>query len=291
MNLRILEYLVTVAQERHFSRAAKKCYVSQPTLSTQLKKLEDTLGVVIFERDNKNVMLTRTGAKIVEQAKQVLLEAKELSMIAKNSVNPLSGKFKLGIIPTIGAYVIPSVLKKAKSYFPDMKLILVEDIYENLTKNLSSGELDAIVISGPVIEHKGISFKDVSSEELFVCINKDNKLASKKILTPRDLANETILTLDETHCLRKIILQLFSNDSLANDFKANSLITLIHLVAQNQGVTILPKMALIDCPENVVNIPLSSKYNKRDIIIGTRNLSSRVEAINGMINLLKDVCL
>ena len=290
MNLRILEYLITVAELGHFTKAAKKCYVSQPTLSTQLKKLEDQLGVVIFERDNKNVMLTQAGIKIVNQAKQVLLEAKELTMIAKNSANPLSGKFKLGIIPTIGPYIIPDVLKLVKKELSNIKLIIVEDVVENLVQDLRSGELDAVVVSSPTRCIKGIDFKTIKDEALYVAVNEDHALAQKKKITPSELLKEQLISLDESHCLRKIMTNIFDESHISKDFKASNLTTLIHLVAQNQGITILPKMALVDCPKTIKTIPLDCDDNVRTIKIGARSLNSRIDALEGNKSLLKNIC-
>ncbi|MAJ81982.1 MAG: DNA-binding transcriptional regulator OxyR [Legionellales bacterium] len=290
MNLRILEYLVTVAELGHFTKAAKKCYVSQPTLSTQLKKLEDQLGVIIFERDNKNVMLTRTGAKIVHQAKQVLLEAKELTVIAKNSSNPLSGKFKIGIIPTIGPYIIPTIIKEVKEQLSDIKLIVVEDDAANLTSQLKNGELDAVIVSSPISSMKGVHFEVISEEKLFVALHADHELASEGKLKQIDLIKETILTLDESHCLRELIVNIFSEDQISKDFKANNLTTLMHLVAQNQGITIIPKMAIEDCPPNVRVIPLDHVNASRQIKIGSRTLNARMDALKSISSLLEEIC-
>lgn len=280
MNLRTLEYLVKVAETRHFSKAANQCCVTQPTLSTQLKKLENHLGVIIFERDNKNVMLTPLGAKLVSQAKQVLLEAKQLKVIAKNSINPLSGKYNLGIIPSIGPYLIPEILKKTKSQLKDLKVYVVEDRVESLLEMLRNGQLDSILLSTPFQNDQNLIKKVIFEEDFFVAMHDSHPLASKDTIKIDDLSSETMLALDHHHCMREQTQEILSSKPLSKEFKASSLATLKHLVAQGHGLTIIPKMVCNDLPNGIIIKPLESNAQscKREISFVTRQLSVRNEA-------------
>ena len=291
MNLRTLEYLVKVAETRHFSKAANQCCVTQPTLSTQLKKLENHLGVIIFERDNKNVMLTPLGAKLVSQAKQVLLEAKQLKVIAKNSINPLSGKYNLGIIPSIGPYLIPDLLQKTKSQLKDLKVFVVEDRVESLIDMLRNGQLDAILLSTPFSNDHNLSKKVVFEEEFFIAMPEGHSLAKHDVIKIEDLASETMLSLDEHHCMRAQTQDILVSKPLSKEFKASSLATLKHLVAQGHGLTILPKMVCSDIPQGIVIKPIQSNGEtfKREISLVTRNLSVRSEA-NKAIESIIETC-
>lgn len=290
MNLRTLEYLVKVAETRHFSKAANQCCVTQPTLSTQLKKLENHLGVIIFERDNKNVMLTPLGAKLVNQAKQVLLEAKQLKVIAKNSVNPLSGKYNLGIIPSIGPYMIPDLLQKTKKTLSDLKVYVVEDHVDSLLEMLRTGQLDAVLLSPPVDNDHNLSVNKLFREEFYLALASDHKLAEKEFIKISDLASETVLSLDDNHCLRQQTKEIIQNKPLSKEFKASSLATLKHLVAQGHGLTILPKMACNDLPNGIIIKPIQSDQDpySRDISIATRQLCVRNSANEAIAKLIQD---
>lgn len=289
MNLRTLEYLVKVAETRHFSKAANQCCVTQPTLSTQLKKLENHLGVIIFERDNKNVMLTPLGAKLVSQAKQVLLEAKQLKVIAKNSINPLSGKYNLGIIPSIGPYLIPDLLKKTKNQLKDLKVFVVEDRVESLLEMLRNGQLDAILLSTPFPNDNNLTKSLVFEEEFFVAMQESHSLSNKEVIKIEDLASETMLALDDRHCMRAQTQDILVNKPLSKEFKASSLATLKHLVAQGHGLTIIPKMVCNDMPQGIVIKPIytNDKIFKREISLVTRHLCVRSEANKAIEDIIK----
>lgn len=289
MNLRTLEYLVKVAETRHFSKAANQCCVTQPTLSTQLKKLENHLGVIIFERDNKNVMLTPLGAKLVSQAKQVLLEAKQLKVIAKNSINPLSGKYNLGIIPSIGPYLIPDLLQKTKSQLKDLKVFVVEDRVESLLDMLRNGQLDAILLSTPFQNDNNLSKKILFNEEFFVAMQEEHPLASKEFIKIDDLSSETMLALDDHHCMRAQTQDILVNKPLSKEFKASSLATLKHLVAQGHGLTIIPKMVCNDLPSGIIVKPIQTNDEtfSREVSLVTRQLCVRSEANNAIEDIIK----
>ncbi|MDG2348142.1 MAG: LysR substrate-binding domain-containing protein [Gammaproteobacteria bacterium] len=290
MNLRTLEYLVKVAETRHFSKAANQCCVTQPTLSTQLKKLENHLGVIIFERDNKNVMLTPLGAKLVNQAKQVLLEAKQLKVIAKNSINPLSGKYNLGIIPSIGPYLIPHLLQKTKTQLKDLKVYVVEDRVESLLDMLKNGQLDAVLLSTPFGNKNHLSKKVLFNEEFFVAMQENHTLASKDFIKIEDLASETMLALDDHHCMRAQTQDILTNKPLSKEFKASSLATLKHLVAQGHGLTIIPKMVCNDLPSGIIIKPIHTNEDKfsREVSLVTRQLCVRNEANNAIVDIIKN---
>tara|TARA_X000000950_G_C13768318_1_gene599858 strand:- start:70 stop:939 length:870 start_codon:yes stop_codon:yes gene_type:complete len=286
MNLRTLEYLVKVAETRHFSKAADQCCVTQPTLSTQLKKLENHLGVIIFERDNKNVMLTPLGAKLVSQAKQVLLEAKQLKVIAKNSINPLSGKYNLGIIPSIGPYLIPELLQKTKQTLKDLRIFVVEDRVESLLDMLRNGHLDAILLSTPFGSEHNLNKMHLFDEPFLVAMPSEHSLSKKEIINIEDLHSETMLALDDHHCMRAQTQSILANKPLSKEFKASSLATLKHLVAQEHGLTIIPEMVAKDLPSGIIVKPIAGMH-KREVALITRQLCVRSEANQAIVDIIK----
>lgn len=290
MNLRTLEYLVKVAETRHFSKAADQCCVTQPTLSTQLKKLESHLGVIIFERDNKNVMLTPLGSKLVNQAKQVLLEAKQLKVIANNAANPLSGKYSIGVIPSISPYLIPKFLNKVKSSLKDLKVFVIEDNVESLLEMLRIGKLDAVVMSPPIKQGQQFDLKHLFDEELYCVVPDKHRFVTRDALSVSDLFGETILSLDEKHCLRNQTQEILGQKILSQDFNASSPVTLKHLIAQGHGISLLPKMACQDLPDGLKVIPIQkdNESPKREIVIATRPLCVRQQANQSITDVIKD---
>lgn len=289
MNLRTLEYLVKVAETRHFSKAADMCCVTQPTLSTQLKKLESHLGVIIFERDNKNVMLTPLGSKLVNQAKQVLLEAKQLKIIANNAANPLSGKYSVGVIPSISPYLIPKFLNKVKSSLKDLKIFVIEDAVDDLLEMLRTGKLDAVVMSPPVKNGHLFELNHLFDEELYCVVPENHRYANKDFVSINDLHGETILSLDEKHCLRSQTQEILGQKILSQDFNASSPVTLKHLIAQGHGISLLPKMACQDLPSGlkVIRVEKDNTNPVREIMIATRPLCVRQQANHSIADVIK----
>jgi LysR family hydrogen peroxide-inducible transcriptional activator len=246
MNLRDLGYLVAVAEERHFGRAADACFVSQPTLSTQIKKLEKELGVELIERNPGQVMLTDAGERVVERARIILGETENIRSIARQAQDPESGSLRLGLFPTIAPYLLPHIVPQLHQRFPNLELLLVEEKTEVVLERLRDGELDAVIIALPVPEvhlHEEFLF----SEDFVLAVPSDHPLASTP--EPVDvsvLANENVLLLEEGHCLRDQALAYCANarpDS-AMGLGATSLTTVMQMVANGYGVTLVPQVAI-----------------------------------------------
>ena len=246
MNLRDLGYLVAVAEHRHFGRAAEACFVSQPTLSTQLKKLEQELGVELIERSPRQVMLTPAGARVVERARIILFEADDIRSIAKQAQDPEAGSVRLGLFPTIAPYLLPHVVPRLHHRFPALELLLVEEKTEVVLQRLRDGKLDAAVLALPVFDDRLVR-EDLFTEEFVLAVPADHPLASTD--DPVDvsvLAAEHVLLLEEGHCLRDQALAVCQLAGAAehSGFRATSLETLRQMVAAGVGVTLLPELAV-----------------------------------------------
>ncbi|MDX2164632.1 MAG: LysR substrate-binding domain-containing protein [Gammaproteobacteria bacterium] len=251
MNIRDLKYLVAVVESEHFGQAAEQCCVSQPTLSMQLKKLEDELGVQLFERNNKCVMTTPIGKQLAEQAKRILGEINTLKNIASNSKDPCSGDFHLGIIPTMGPYLLPQLLSALKKHLTKLNLIVFENKTENILKELHSGLLDAVILALPV-EKEGLVCHELFREEFILALPKDHLLTKKNKVNLSDIRHEELLLLEDGHCLREQIMDAchMLSSQEKTGFKATSLETLKHLVASGLGVTLLPEMMVEKSAKN-----------------------------------------
>ncbi|MGL5406031.1 MAG: LysR substrate-binding domain-containing protein [Propionibacteriaceae bacterium] len=243
MNIRDLEYLVALSEHRHFSRAAAACYVSQPTLSTQIKKLERELGAPLIERGSGPVILTSAGEEVVTRAKHLLANAAEIRTIASQAVNPRSGIFTLGIFPTLGPYLLPHIVPAIRSQLPELRLRLVEDKTTELLTSLRQGKLDAAIVATPA-DTEGFSEIPLFREEFVLAIPADYPQITAPA-TAEAMANSDILLLDEGHCLREQALtfcqQIGASES---EFRATSLETLRHMVAAGAGITLLPRLAI-----------------------------------------------
>jgi LysR family transcriptional regulator, hydrogen peroxide-inducible genes activator len=245
MNLKDLKYLVALADTGHFGRAAQRTFVSQPTLSAQLKKLEEYLGVKLVERHPKNVQLTEVGKEIVARARRMLSEGDEIVALARNNTDPLSGKLKVALIPTIGPYLLPRVMQKLRKALPQLGLMLYEHQTEELLKRLRDGEIDLGILALPV-DMEGLESRRLYREEFTVALPSDNALAQKPSIKASDLKGQTLLLLEDGHCLRDQALEVCSRIDVheAEDFRATSLETLRHMVVAGLGVTLLPELAV-----------------------------------------------
>ena len=257
MNIRDLKYLVAVVESEHFGQAAQACCVSQPTLSMQLKKLEDELGVQLFERTNKCVMTTPIGKQLAEQAKKILGEINTLKQLATNSKDPFSGDFRLGIIPTMAPYLLPRLLSPIKKHLPKLDLIVFENKTDILLTELRSGLLDAVILALP-FEKEGFESRELFHEEFLLALPKDHPLTKKNKVHLSDIRHEELLLLEDGHCFREQVMDACHMISLQEKagFKATSLETLRHLVASGLGVTLLPEMAVQKSAKNTANIVL-----------------------------------
>lgn len=247
MNIRDLQYLVAVAKHRHFGKAAKASFVSQPTLSTQLKKLEETLGVQLFERTNKQVMITPKGKIIIDQAQVILREVAVLKEQAKLASDPLSGSFRLGIIPTVCPYLLPRIMPLISQALPKLEILLIEDKTIQLLENLSKGHIDAAILALPLPMHDHhLHYQALYREPFHLALPVGHKLGRKKEVTLANLNNELLLLLEDGHCMTEQVQEICNRISVQEkiNFRATSLETLRLMVAQGSGLTLLPELAI-----------------------------------------------
>ena len=246
MNLRDLHYLVALAEHRHFGRAAEASFVSQPTLSTQIKKLEDELGVALVERTPRKVLLTETGREIARRARGVISEIDEIKAIAQRTRDPESGSLRLGVFPTLGPYLLPHLVPLVRARFPRLELLLIEEKTEHVIRMLREGSLDAGVLALPL--HEDSLHSEFLFEEPFVlAVPEAHPLAQKKTrLKLSDLQDENLLLLEDGHCLRDQALEVcqLAGAGEKTGFRATSLETLRQMVAANVGITLLPTLAI-----------------------------------------------
>lgn len=248
MNLRDLKYLTAIAEHQHFGKAADACFVSQPTLSMQIKKLEETLGVTLIERTNKSVLFTEIGNAIVAQAQQVLHQAESLKEMARLASNPFSGTLHMGIIPTLAPYLCPRIVPQLAEQFPDLTLCLVEEKTESLMQKLAQGKVDAAILALP-LEEDGFITETLFEEKFLLATPLNHPLSKRKKITLSDLENESLLLLDDGHCFRDQALAVCQrvNATESTQFKATSLETLRYMVASHAGITLMPALS---CREN-----------------------------------------
>lgn len=244
MNLRDLRYFVALADTKHFGKAAERCYVSQPTLSAQIKKLENYLGVQLIERHPRRVQLTETGAKIVPLARRMLQESDEIVALARNEHDPLSGKINVALIPTIGPYLLPLAMRRLRKQLPRLKLMLYEYQTQQLLEKLRAGDIELGILALPV-PLDGLESRQLYEEPFTVAVPSNSELAKKSNVKVDDLNGETVLLLEDGHCLRDQALDVCSRVDVkeSEDYRATSLETLRQMVAAGLGITLLPELA------------------------------------------------
>lgn len=247
MNLRELEYLVAVAEERHFHKAAQRCFVSQPTLSGQLKKLEDELGVLLVERSTRQVVMTDVGKAIAEQARNILAQVKGIREIAQTSQDVMAGDLHLGLIPTLAPYLLPQIMQQIHKQYPKLKLWLHEYQTAVLLEKLHRAELDLLILALPV-DTDEFAELDLFHEPFLLAVPRDESLADQPIISLGDLGDREMLLLEEGHCLRNQALDVcFMAGATENAaFHASSLETLRHMVGEGMGLTLMPELAVPD---------------------------------------------
>nr|MBP8030047.1 LysR family transcriptional regulator [Pseudomonadales bacterium] len=266
MNLRDLEYLIAVADLRNFSQAANHCCVSQPTLSNQIRKLEETLGVVVFERSNKRVMPTETGEQIISLARRVLREVDAMHDVAQSAQDPLAGKFRLGAFPTLSTYIFPSLVPKITAAMPQLRLVLVEEKTQTLLDRLKRGELDAALLALPVYDDQ-LAVRALFDDEFFLAVPPLHPLAKKKQAEQTDLSNSKLLLLEEGHCLRDQALEVCHRVGMEEeqDFRATSLETLRQMVKAGSGITFMPNIAIQPDETGICYVPFKKPAPYRTI--------------------------
>ncbi len=244
LKLKDLRYLVALADERHFGRAAKRSFVSQPTLSAQLKKLEGYLGVQLIERQPNQVSLTEAGEQIVARARRILEASDEVVTLARSHRDPLAGKLRLALLPTIGPYLLPRVAREIRKALPRLELRLYEYQTSQMLEKLHAGQIDLGVLALPV-NLDGLDSRPLYDESFTVALPEHHRLAKKAHIKVEDLKDETLLLLEDGHCLRDQALEVCSSVGMQEkqDFRATSLETLRQMVATGAGVTLLPELA------------------------------------------------
>ena len=244
-SIKQIRYICAVAEYKHFSKAAEACFVTQSTLSAAIQDLESQLGVIIFERSKKTVLITPSGEKLLAQARKILGEIEDFVSLAKMNQDVLTGEIRLGVIPTIGPFILPSLLKELRETYPKLGLYLKEDLSSKLYRHLQQGELDLIVLAFPYAlpEMDTISlFKD----EFLLCLSPGHKLEKSKRVKQSHLQGQSLLLLEEGHCLRDHALEACNLEKADTNlvYQGTSLHTLVHMVANGLGVTLLPQIAV-----------------------------------------------
>ena len=288
MNLRDLNYLVAVADLRSFVQAAEQCCISQPTLSTQIKKMEDSLGIQIFERTNKKVLPTEQGEQIIAVARRILLETKQINEIAKHAQEPLSGNFRLGAFPTLASYIFPELVTAIKQALPNLRLILIEEKTDVLLSQLKQGQLDAALLALPGVD-EALAYEVLFKDEFLLAVSSQHAFATKLNITETDLLHQTLLLLDEGHCLRGQALQIcrLSRADEEQDVRATSLETLRQMVRAGTGITFIPKIAIQKSEPDICYLPFTEPKPKRTIALVWRKTSARQLLLSQLSQLIK----
>ena len=291
MTLSELKCIVAVAREQHFGRAAKSCFVSQPTLSVAVKKLERELGVVVFERGPNQVMLTPVGRRIVGQAQQVLEAAEKIERIARGGGDPLKAPLRIGVIYTIGPYLLPRLIPILREQVPEMPMIVEEGFTADLRVRLRQGSLDAIILSNPFHE-PGVRTAPLYREPFVVVLPVAHAWARRRAVRTGDLAAETVLLLGPGHCFRDQVLEACPaclgsgpQADLQKTLEGGSIETIRHMVASGVGVTVLPHTAAGDEEYSrrlLVIKPFSDQTPTREVILAWRKGYPRVRAIQAL---------
>ncbi|MDB5154387.1 MAG: LysR family transcriptional regulator [Mucilaginibacter sp.] len=290
MTITQLEYIVAVDTYRSFVLAAEKCFVTQPTLSMQVQKLEDTLGVKIFDRSKQPVTPTEIGIEIIEQARIMLAESEKIKEIITDRQKELSGELKVGIIPTVSPYILPKIIGGFIQKYPQVKLIVWEQTTEEIIQQLKLGTLDCGIMSTPLRE-SALTEIPVFYENFVAYVSKHSKLSKKKSISPEDIDMEEIWVLNEGHCMREQVLNICQRRKATKGFlhfeyNTGSVETLKRMVDQNNGATILPELALAELndkqldrvryfkspePAREVSIVIQKNFLKRRMIEALKN--------------------
>ncbi|AXA33916.1 oxidative stress transcriptional regulator OxyR [Francisella adeliensis] len=286
MNTRTLEYIIAVYETKSFITASERCFVSQPALSMQIKKFEEYTNLQVFERGTKQVLITKAGLKIVNQAYKILDEVSNLDRIAEINQDGSRIKVSIGAFPTLCPYLMPEILPLIKKEFPDISISLVEEKTDILVDMLDQGKLDFAFLATPT---DGYQFqrKNLFKDKFFVAVAKTNELSKNKSISIENVIKENLMILDEGNCLRDQTLRLCSLNSYNNnDFKGSSLETLRQMVSINEGVTLIPKIACSK-HENIkyINIDGSGFYRNIDLVMRKSSVYSDLfESISNLVS-------
>ena len=303
MTLTELKYIVAVARERHFGKAADACYVSQPTLSVAVKKLEEELDLKLFERSANEVTVTPLGEEIVRQAQSVLEQAANIKEIAKRGKDPLAGPLKLGVIYTIGPYLLPDLVRQMIAHTPQMPLMLQENFTVKLLEMLRTGEIDCAILAEPFPD-TGLALAPLYDEPFYAAVPTTHALADHASVTSEELKKETMLLLGSGHCFRDHVLEvcpefarLSSNtEGIRKSFEGSSLETIKHMVAAGMGVTLVPRLSIPkeafsvkpkrkkDEDPYIKYLPFEGDPPTRRVVLAWRRSFTRYEAIAALRN-------
>ncbi len=306
MTLTELKYIVAVAREKHFGKAAEACFVSQPTLSVAIKKLEEELQLKLFERSANEVTVTPLGQEIIQQAQSVLEQAAQIKEIAKRGKDPLAGALRLGVIYTIGPYLLPSLVRQMIAQAPQMPLMLQENFTVKLLEMLRTGETDCAVLAEPFPD-TGLAIAPLYDEPFMAAVPMSHPLAQQTSVTAEQLKNETMLLLGTGHCFRDHVLEVcpefarFSShaEGIRKSFEGSSLETIRHMVAAGMGVTLVPRLsvpdaALLETPQRqnedayVKYLPITDAAGgappSRRVVLAWRRSFTRYEAVAALRN-------
>ncbi len=290
MTLTEFRYIVAVARERHFGRAAAACFVSQPTLSVAIRKLEAQLGVTLFERYQHDVKITPVGQRIVEQAQRVLEEADKIKIMASEKEDELAGQLRLGVIYTIGPYLLPKLIPAINKAAPDLTLLIEENYTHKLGELLKQGDLDIVILSTP-FELAGTDSRHLYNEPFMVTLPAGHELAKKKAIRLEDLLDEPLLLLRSGNCFRDQVLAAcsscmsgqFSRDGIQQTLEGSSIETIRQMVAAGSGVTILPATSIYEGPEIKGRLeyrPFARPVPQREVVLVWRKSWPRIAIVD-----------
>ena len=292
MTLRELQYIVAVADTGNFSRAAETVHVSQPTLSAQVRKLEETLGVTLFERAPRRVLPTDVGEQVVAHARRILSETEALRETANAARDPLSGRFRLGAIPTLAGYLFPTLVPQVARALPELRLVLVEEKTDVLVSRLRGGRLDAALLALPLPD-ESLEWTKLFDDPFFLAVSDTDPMAGRRSVRAGDLEGQSLLLLEDGHCLRDQSLAVCGVTGAAEDadFRATTLETLRQMVLAGSGRTLMPGVAMPDnrrgmAADGLRYVPFEGRGMSREIVLAWRGTTRRgavIEAVAGML--------
>lgn len=287
MNIRDLTYLVRVAELGHFGRAAEACFVSQPALSMQIKKLEQELGVQLFERSNKSVTLTDIGITIVALARQLLQQVDQLYDVAQAAKDPFKGEIKLGIFPTLGPYLLPFIMPELSHSLPNVSFYLVEEKTHLLIEKIKAGVIDAAILSLPLLEN-GLCTSFLFEEEFLLAVAHTHPLAKQLTIKKEAIDHQTLLLLDDGHCMKDQVNGFCRGieASITSSFRATSLEVLRHMVSSGVGITLMPKLSTRRCSLNGY-IPFDEPKPSRSIALVYRTSTPKQQLLDAIEEIIK----
>jgi LysR family hydrogen peroxide-inducible transcriptional activator len=292
LKLKDLRYLVAVADTRHFGQAAARCFVSQPTLSAQIRKLEDYLGVQLIERHPRRIALTEAGAQVVARARRIIEASDEIVTLAETRRDPLAGRLRMALLPTIGPYLLPLVATRIRRKLPRLELLLYEYQTGPMLEHLHAGDIDMGVLALPVAT-EGLVERRLFDEPFVVAVPEQHALAGRRSVRPADLNGETLLLLEDGHCLREQALDICARTDAQEkqDFRATSLETLRQMVASGGGITLLPQLASSGAYGNargVAVVPFVQPAPVRHIGALWRKTTARGAAIDAVCDVIAE---